>query len=385
MRLAWKETDRRTGYFYVRWVEWNPEKKREITRGRSFRHDKAAQQKFWSEKNRELSRRKRSYVDEAASPLECYHAYLEDAELAGRELKTLQKITSCVKPFAQRFKKIGEITTETLVAYRSELFRKKRPDGRPHFSAHSVWTHLATLRTWLRWGQKNRWFAIGEIFDASQIEMPDVSQRKENDFDDSELPILETASKRNGILGAVRFAYMTGLRLNEQLGALWSNLRNDHLRLGSEETKDDEARGVILRPEVLAVLPVRGPGRIFEALTEWTLRRRWRNTLRDAGLTGSGRTWHSLRKTFARLWMEGGGQEGDLLEAAGWKDERSARPYRVYSHQHMRSRWQSIQFPGRISSANPVQKSGKVVILRNFRKSSAMVSSKRENADTAVN
>lgn len=140
----------------------------------------------------------------------------------------------------------------------------------------------------------------------------------------------------------IRFAYLTGLRVSEQLALEWSQVVNDQIRLRDEQTKSQRVRYVPLEEpalEILARVPKRkklvwpspkgllwDPNNFAEDF--------WRPARARSGIEDF--VWHDLRHTFCSRLVMAGVDLYTVGELAGHSSPTVTKRYAHLAPGHLR-------------------------------------------------
>lgn len=324
LRKAWTEKDPRTKKWFVRWRELGEDGKihKKSLLCDSYSH--AIEQR--DKKNEEL----RDSADMTATP----HAglsplmekYLKDRTLV-RKLRPSSIILKrmVLERYAQFTHKVGDITRDSLIAYRDALYTG--------LSAATVGIRFREVKAFVRYLWHEGVIEKNPFFN---IEMP--RQEFEPYFiTDAELVRIEKAATPE-FRKIFRMAYLTGMRSGELLNATWEQVSwvngRAFITPDASTTKTRRARTIPLRHEIIELIGRHSAGKIF-SFDKASLRWAWICAKKLAGITERIR-FHDLRHTFCRLYLQGGGTIADLMAITG---HQSLAMMQVYAH--FEARWKS--------------------------------------------
>lgn len=142
-----------------------------------------------------------------------------------------------------------------------------------------------------------------------------------------------------------RFAYITGWRKSEIASLTWSDIEGDVVRLRGENSKNGEARSVVLAGELAEVIKRRKQlrlssgvltGCVFHrdgnAIAEF--RKSWASACKKAGL--SERLFHDFRRTAVRNMVRSGVPQSIAMKISGHKTASMFRRYDISNEDDLR-------------------------------------------------
>lgn len=220
------------------------------------------------------------------------------------------------------------ITKERIKAY-SE-FRMAQPNTQ----FPTVNRELAALKKAFRLA-----VAEGKMRRMPEIEIKSEDERKdEGEFSKEQLAALQTKLPEY-LKPLVRFLALTGMRIMEPVGLVWSevNLEHAELRIPGRRTKSKVQKVLYIDGDVLEILKAqpRTCAHVFTDAEGQPLRYdaildHFQQACRKAGIkddftdaNGKPRQpgFHDLRRTFARIANRAGIPHKAIMEIAGWKSE----------------------------------------------------------------
>lgn len=160
----------------------------------------------------------------------------------------------------------------------------------------TVATHSAFLSGFFSW--------LGLPY---EVKLPKVQKTPARSWTDTEIVSIRDAAREVGILTAVDVGLFMGLRQGEIFGLEWSDIDPSTRTVRvMRQYPDRPLKGK--RARTALILPGwehdPGQGRVVAQRSSSAQRRAFTSVLRIAGLTHPGVRWHSLRHTYARLFLE---------------------------------------------------------------------------------
>jgi integrase len=163
------------------------------------------------------------------------------------------------------------------------------------------------------------------------------------------------------IVAVTRFGYMTGWRIGEIRKLLWEQVdfAANEIRLWVGRTKNREGRVFPMTDELRGLLESIKPARIIPSshvFTQSEFRKTWKTACYKAGLPCTvrpivirghvqqgkvkvvkcARTFHDLRRSFAREMDKMGVRQGAIMKLGGWKTDSVFRRYNIVSENDLR-------------------------------------------------
>ncbi len=142
---------------------------------------------------------------------------------------------------------------------------------------------------------------------------------------------------RPDLADAARFAYLTGWRKTEATGLEWRDVNGTDrtVTLPSERSKNNDARTIGLRGEVLALIERRRALRRLDCPLVFhrdgkplgDFRHAWKTACKRAGVAG--RLFHDLRRTAVRNLIRAGTPERIAMSATGHKTRAVSDRYNI--------------------------------------------------------
>jgi integrase len=163
-------------------------------------------------------------------------------------------------------------------------------------SPNTVATHSAFLSSFFRW-----------LDLPYRVSLPKVQQSEARTWDEAEIKRLRAAAKKKGALLTIDCGLFMGLRQGEIWGLEWSDVDTERgvvrvrRQSGGRPLKGRRARTAV----ILAGWshdPSEGP--VVEAMRPGAQHRLMTAVLKAAGLNEHRVRWHSLRHTYARMFLE---------------------------------------------------------------------------------
>lgn len=234
-------------------------------------------------------------------------------------IRTMQE---CIKSFFGLcpIGKITEAVPETIKSYKTKMHELG-------LSKSTIYTRLGRVKTWLKWCQANK-IITWNPFDNVINSQPKSTARF---LTDAELELADSSCRRV-FLPIFRLGWLAGLRQGEIFTAQGEDLIFHANGTGSlllRDTKNGTERIVPLCPEIMQVIGPARTGPLFPGCTYATITYYWKMIKRKANITGKC-GFHSTRHTFAKKYLEKGGQETALMHILGHTDLKMIS--RVYGH-----------------------------------------------------
>lgn len=151
-----------------------------------------------------------------------------------------------------------------------------------------------------------------------------------------------------------RFAYLTGWRKSEIASLRWSDVDGDVIRLRGENSKNGEARSLVLEgSELVELMERRQKARAVKTKTGVILsdlvfhhngepivdlRKAWATACKLAGCPG--RLFHDLRRTAVRNMTRGGVSQTVAMKVSGHRTDSMFRRYNITSEADLRDAMQ---------------------------------------------
>jgi integrase len=163
-------------------------------------------------------------------------------------------------------------------------------------SPNTVATHSAFLSSFFRW-----------LDLPYRVSLPKVQPPEARTWSDSEIEKLRRAAKKKGALLTIDCGLFMGLRQGEIWGLEWSDVDTERgvvrvrRQSGGRPLKGRRARTAVILP---GWTHNPSDGSVVESLKTGAQHRLMRAVLRAAKLDEPGVRWHSLRHTYARLFLE---------------------------------------------------------------------------------
>lgn len=337
----WIEHDKRRGTFVVRWRDASGKKCR----------DEISYPSKADVKERKNIIRKR-LVDQSLgkgtsneSIAGCVEEFLEakkDERMAPKRLEVYHYA------FALFYKLPGlssmtDIKKQTILDYRAALYKTG-------YAIDTIITYLSMLRAFLNWGVENGKIHANPINEIKRA----IPKREPHPrfYSDEEIRAFEGAIQDAEFRAICRLGYMAGLRDSEILrierpDIAWYPADNaGELKIYADESKTGEPRLVPLSSSVYQVLPKPSEGPLFPGWNYVKLLYHFRKAKALAGVkdktTGNGvtifATFYGFRHTFARVFLESGGNIRELQMILGHKSLRMMEVYAHFGNTHLRKR-----------------------------------------------
>lgn len=163
------------------------------------------------------------------------------------------------------------------------------------------------------------------------------------------------------VAAMVRFGFMTGWRLGEIRKLVWEQIDFDgkEIRLWVGKTKNREGRVFPMTDELHALLESIKPSKVIQnahVFTQSEFKKSWKSACYKAGLPCTvrpitirghvqqgkvkvlkcARTFHDLRRSFARETDKMGLRQGAIMKLGGWKTDSVFRRYNIVSDSDLR-------------------------------------------------
>lgn len=371
----WIEVDKRRSTHRVRWWKkvngsWVKDKGISCGTAKSYAKDMCR-------KVRErLEKESLGEVDLSRTITECFDAFMRDRELNGYPAATLRTYRQAMDDFLKRGAvTLQDCSPQALKGYRNWMLT---PGSNTLFSTkekpvamkpNTIRRRLMDLRTWLSWATADGWFKINPW---SEVVKPNGGKRTTflpkhksvaRFYTDEEIVNIEAAigqafwkndpekaatekQDAHEFLCAWRMVSEAGLREGEAFKARMEDVKVlEHgeglLTIRSMKGGEEIIRVVLLSPRIMELLPREKAGRIFPRwltpegeVDQVKLRWHWGKTRRKAKLSREAgqppATFYQGRHTFARRYLEAGGDLRDLKEAMGHATMRMIDE--VYGH-----------------------------------------------------
>lgn len=161
---------------------------------------------------------------------------------------------------------------------------------------NTVATHAAFLSSFFRW--------LGKPY---KVTLPKTQRADVKVWDTSEIKKIREAAKTEGALVAIDLGLFIGLRQGEIFGAEWSDIEAARWTMRVRRQGDGRSlKG--RRARTAVILPgwshAAREGRIALQMSYTAQGRLFMAILKRAGLYVRGVRWHSLRHTYARMFLE---------------------------------------------------------------------------------
>jgi integrase len=292
-------------------------------------------------------------ADKTLDAAECFEQFIQEYSQEHEE-NTIATVRGDVKPLLARASKMVHLTPEFMKSYKCDLIEGKgfaKPLARA-----TVYRYLGSAKTWLKWAERNKiitWNPFQNVINPQ----PKSTARFLSDLEIARLD--EACSDR--LRPIFRLGWMAGLRQGEAFDALGEDLTcledgSGMLRL--RDTKNGTDRVVPLEPDVMSVVGSQRPGKLFPGWSYTVLKREWNKAKKKAGIDGKC-PFHATRHTFAKKYMERGGQETALMRIMGHASLQMIS--KVYGHFAMATLARSMRG---IADGIPLKKVGNVIEFR---------------------
>jgi integrase len=149
-----------------------------------------------------------------------------------------------------------------------------------------------------------------------------------------------------------RFAYTTGWRKGEIASIRWSDIEGDVVRLRGENSKNGEARSIVLTGELAQIIERRRQARVVrDGLTHFVFhrdgapvrefRKAWASACKKAGL--SGKLFHDFRRSSVRDMIRSGVPQSIAMKISGHKTASMFRRYDIASEDDLREAMERVE------------------------------------------
>jgi integrase len=202
---------------------------------------------------------------------------------------------------------------------------------------------------------------VGELvrrsYRVAKITPPEIRHLSEKDnarkgfFADDEFRRVYSHLPEN-VRDFALFGYLTGWRKGEIASLTWNDIEEGVIRLRTENSKNREARSIVIAGELVDVIGRRKQARLANGvLTNLVfhrggdpvaeLRKSWATACEKAGVAG--RIFHDLRRTAVRNMVRSGVPQSVAMKISGHKTASMFRRYDIASEADLRQAMQAVE------------------------------------------
>lgn len=329
---TWLETDKKSGIIYIRW------------RGRDrkrTKHSEPAGKKPSYAKELQRVIEKRLDLDRLGEVDHSLNARVLFENWIAKYAKTHSTSSVANITFAaeklfefcglgESIIPIGDITAEKVSEFHEQLLAEK-------YSPATIYRILADNKNWL--------FAIRKdgVINWNPFEKTTIAEGEPRPrfYNDDEINALEAAAE--GIfLAIMRMGYLAGMREGEILRAdgdllMWNDDGTGQLQVYSLKGGKKKWRTVPLCSEIMELLGTRRQGPLFPGWHFNKLRWHWGKTKRHAKIdeARAQARFYDLRHTFAKIYLQDGGNSFELKEIMGHSSMETLSIYAHFEKAHL--------------------------------------------------
>lgn len=351
----WIEKDKRRKTYRIRWWkrvngEWVKDKG--ISCGRDHTYAKDTEDKI----RERLKKESLGEVDLSRKAADCFEAYILDLTINETPANSIQSMRDSVTPFIQKVDATGDITLQVLRDHKTAMLTST--NDKAALATNTVRRRLSDIRTWLYWATTNEWFKECPWQKEKLKDFIPEFKSRARFYTDEEVAAIDQAIQSTFWVNNLEKAATEEMD-SAEFFAIWQTIcetgmrEGEVIRLQKEKIQplaDGEGlatvvsikggkvitRVVLVPRKVMELLPKVDGGYYFPRWINWVteksgelramplypkLQWHWKKALRKAKIVrGSGEARATLycgRHTFARRYLEEGGDMGDLAVVLG--------------------------------------------------------------------
>lgn len=342
--LAYSELDSRRKTYRVRYRDRMGERHTVSSGIPDTRDGRVLVKSLVSETQKKLDNKLIGVTDSNVSASDTFEYWLR--ERSEFTAKTVESMRNSMKSLLKRVQLMSDFVPSepkipgTLAQWRDDMRAGKGFKG--PCSQATIYRRLGDAKNWLKWCGE-RGIISGDMFAYLKNPQP---RSTATFLEDAEIDALEAAcgadQRFTTFLAVYRLGWSCGLREGEIFNARAENLTYQEdgsglLLLTQTKSKGKtKSRVVPVPPETMALLGSKRSGPLVPSIKfperGWQasgLQFWWREAKKAAGITRK-LPFHSTRHTFAKKYLQHGGQEGDLAQLLG--HEGTDMIHEVYGH-----------------------------------------------------
>lgn len=197
---------------------------------------------------------------------------------------------------------------------------------------------------------------VRRAYRVAKVTAPDIRHLSEKDnarkgfFSDAEFRRVH-AHLPEDLRDFAFFGYLTGWRKGEIASLAWSDIEEGVIRLRAENSKNREARSVVIAGELVTLIERRKQARLAngvltnlvfhrdgESVAEF--RKAWASACKRAGVA---RLFHDLRRTAVRNMVRSGVPQSVAMKISGHKTASMFRRYDIANEDDLRAAMQAVE------------------------------------------